>query len=53
MKKFEYIIITRENRIDNSELNSLGAQGWELISYFYNSELIWGNGYIFKREISQ
>ena len=46
MKKFEYLTI--KHQIHQDELNELGEQGWELISYYMREYDI----YIFKRPLN-
>lgn len=50
MKQFEYKIVTL-TKVCESELNELGAEGWELVSVTGNPAI--NAHYIFKREISK
>lgn len=48
MKQFEYKIVAL-TKVYDSELNDLGAEGWELVSVTGNPAV--AAHYIFKREI--
>lgn len=49
MKRFEYKTLIRQtyDLMSNSELDSVGKMGWELISFAIGEKAV----YIFKREI--
>jgi hypothetical protein len=48
MKKFEYKVV--EIFLEEGEMNELGLEGWELVSYI-GPGMYSSRSYIFKREI--
>jgi hypothetical protein len=49
MKKWEYKSFNRQ--IGNNELNELGLKGWELVSHTAVLDHVFGQYYVFKREL--